>query len=194
MNVNRIIRFDETQHLPIKVNAEMGMKPALQKNLRSAKIEGFPDFLAEGILCDDEGIRMLRRPEIRAEFASADTAIGVVDVAVHHKGDHRIGMQSFSDFMGQISKIEQVGPFQQILGFCGIDTAIAKNFAVDGGDFEDVRQSLISSPQRGEVGRGAIVCVQGVTLLQFSSRGKGSEQRLRIGIVVHSWTGGVTGR
>ena len=121
VDVDIEIRFDKMQKIQIVIQSEKRIEPALKQDLGSSQVKGFPDFMAERLFCDDIGLGVFRRAEIGAEFTPADTSIGVIDVSVHHEGDHRFGMQPFSDFMGQERQVKKIRPVQQQQRLCCVN-------------------------------------------------------------------------
>ena len=86
-------RFDEPEHILVKLERFVGMQPALQQDLGAAEGLGVFYFFCQLGLGKHLAALVFRGLEKRAEFAGRDTDIGIIDVSVNDIGDHRLGMQ-----------------------------------------------------------------------------------------------------
>lgn len=93
--------LDMRQHVHIPLEAQLGMMPALQKNLRSAESDCLLDFPVQLIKSDDIGIRVCFASVERAEFTANCADVRVVDVSIDDVGYDAVAMSAISGSLGQ---------------------------------------------------------------------------------------------
>ena len=75
------------EQVEVPLEAQPGVMPALQQDLRAALGKGLLDLPVHLLERDHVGIRILLRPVKRAELAVDVADVGIVDVAVDDVGD-----------------------------------------------------------------------------------------------------------
>ncbi len=106
--------MDMLHQLFVPLDLQLGVHAPLEKDLRPSDGQKLFDLGVDLVEAQDVGILVFFMPVKGAKFAIHPADVGVVDIAIDHKGGHPFGMKLFFAGVGHPSEFFEIGVLDQI--------------------------------------------------------------------------------
>ena len=108
MDMDRVSAFDPAEQVLVKRKRQLRVQTALEQDLGTSQGQSLFDLLAQDLPVQYIGLRRIGSSIKGAKTAARKADIGIIDVPVHHIGNHRFRMQLPADLLSGLPESQEV--------------------------------------------------------------------------------------